>query len=66
VIQFVPRGKHFVSVIKTNQLMLFFVIVAASTEIYTEHINTFCGENVEFANVEHLVHEETTGLYKVH
>jgi hypothetical protein len=32
--------------------MLFFFNDTATTEIYTEHINTLCGQNVEFVNVK--------------
>jgi len=56
---------HFVSVIKSNQLMLYRGIIAVNSELQTKHTNTFCGQNIEFVNVKHLVHEETTGLYKV-
>jgi hypothetical protein len=42
-IQFVPRNKHTVSVIKTRQLMLYREIIAAGSEIHTKHINTLCG-----------------------
>jgi hypothetical protein len=56
---------HFVSVIKTNQLMLYREIIAVCSEIHTKHINTFCGQNVEFVNVKHLLLEETIGYYKV-
>jgi hypothetical protein len=37
--QFVPRCKHSVSVIKTNQLMLDREIIAVCSEIRTKHIN---------------------------
>ena len=46
-IQSVPRSKHSVSVIKTSQLMLYREIIAACSQIHTEHINTLCGQNVE-------------------
>jgi hypothetical protein len=39
-IQSVPRSKHSVQVIKTSQLMLHIFNNAASSEIYTKHINT--------------------------
>jgi hypothetical protein len=42
---------HTVSVIKTSQLMFYLFNVAASTEIYTKHINTLCGQNVELYKV---------------
>ena len=35
-------------VIQTNQLMLCREIIAACSEIHTKHVNTLCGQNVEF------------------
>jgi hypothetical protein len=61
-IQFVPRSKHFLFVIKTSQLMLYREIVAVCSEIHTKHINALCGLNVEFVNVKLVVHIVTTGL----
>ena len=43
---------------KTSQLMLYREITAVCSQIHTKHINTLCGQNVEFFNV-HIV---TTGL----
>jgi len=40
------------SVIKTNHLMLYREIFAVCFEIHTKHINTLCGQNVEFVNVQ--------------
>jgi len=51
-IQSVPRSKHFPSVIKTSQLMLYGEIIAVCSEIHIKHINTLCGENVELLNVK--------------
>jgi hypothetical protein len=51
-IQSVPRSKHSVSVIQTNQLMLYREIIAVCSEIHTKHINTLCGQNVELLNVK--------------
>ena len=51
-IQSVPRSKHFFSVIKTSQLMLYREIIAVCSEIHTKHINTLCGQNVQFVNVK--------------
>jgi len=28
-------------------------IIAVCSQIHTEHINTLCGQNVEFVNVKH-------------
>ena len=46
-IRLVPRSKHSLSVIKTNQLMLYREIIAVCSEIHTKHIYTLCGLNVE-------------------
>jgi len=61
-IQSVPRSKHTVLVLKTSQLMLYREIIAVCSEIHTEHINTFCGQNVELLNVKLVVHIVTTGI----
>jgi hypothetical protein len=50
------------SVIKTSQLMLYREIIAVCSQIHTKHTNTLCGQNVEFVNVELVVHRATTGL----
>jgi hypothetical protein len=42
--------------------MLYIYIDAATTEIYTKHINTLREQNVELLNVKLLVHMVTTGL----
>ena len=47
-IQPVPRSKHSVTAIKTSQLMLYREIIAVCSHIHTKHINTLCGQNVEF------------------
>jgi len=46
--QSVPRSKHSVCVIKTSQLMLYREIIAVCSQIHTKHINTVCGQNVDF------------------
>ena len=51
-IQFVPGSKHSVSVIKTNQLILYSEIIVVCFEIHTKNINTLCGQNVEFLSVK--------------
>ena len=38
--QFVPRCKHFIWFIKTNQFVLFVAKVAVCSQINTKHINT--------------------------
>ena len=48
----VPRSKHSVSVIKTSQLMLYREIIAVCSQIHTKHINTLCGQNVEFLSLK--------------
>jgi hypothetical protein len=40
--------------------MLFREIIAVCSEIHTKHINTLCGQNVEFVNVI------TDGTYSDH
>ena len=50
--QRVPRRKHYISVIKTSQLMLHREIIVVCSQIHTKHINTLCGRNVELLNVK--------------
>jgi hypothetical protein len=53
--------------------MLYREIMAVGSEIHTKHINTVCGQNVEFVNVKRggtysdhwVVHIVTTGLQSV-
>jgi hypothetical protein len=45
--------------------MLYREIIAFCSEIHTKHINTLCGQNVEFLNVKLAVLIVTTGLYRV-
>jgi len=42
--------------------MLYREIIAVCSEIHTKHINTLCGQNVEFVNVKPVVHMVTTGV----
>ena len=42
--------------------MLYREIMAVTSEIHTKHINTLCGQKVEFENVKLVVHIVTTGL----
>ena len=44
--------------------MLYREIIAVCSEIHIKHINTLCGQNVEFVSVKRLVHIVTTGLWK--
>jgi hypothetical protein len=53
--QSVPRSKHTVSFIRTNQLMLYREIIAVCSQIHTKHINTVCGQNVELLNIKLVV-----------
>jgi hypothetical protein len=38
-------------------------IMAVCSEIYTKHINTVCGQNVELLSVKLVVHIVTTVRY---
>jgi hypothetical protein len=49
------------SVIKSNKLMLYRELIVCS-QIHTKHINSLCGQNVEFLNVKLVVHIVTTVL----
>jgi len=40
--------------------MLYREIIAVCSQIHTKHINTLCGQNVEFVNVKLAVHIVTT------
>ena len=42
--------------------MLFKEMIAVFSQIYTKHINTVCGQNVELLNVKLVVQIVTTGL----
>jgi len=37
-------------------------IMVVCSEIHTKHVNTVCGQNVEFLNVKLVVHIVCTGL----
>jgi hypothetical protein len=41
--------------------MLYREVIAVYSQINTKHINTLCGQNVEFVNVKLMVHIVTTG-----
>jgi len=66
-IQSVPRSKHYISVIKTSQLVLYSEIIAFCSQIHTKDINTFFGQNVELLNVKpggtYSDHWALKGLY---
>jgi len=44
--------------------MLYREIIAVCSEIHTKHINTLCGQNVEFVSVKLLVLVVTSGCFK--
>jgi len=48
------------SVITTSLLMLYRKKIAVCSQIHTKHINTLCGQNVEFLNVK------AGGIYSDH
>jgi hypothetical protein len=62
-IQFVSLSKHYASVIKTSQLMLYREIIAVCSEIHTKHINTLCGQNVKFWMLKLVVHTVNNFLW---
>jgi len=39
--------------------------MTVSSQIHAKHINTVCGQNVEFLNVKLVVHMVTTGLQRI-
>ena len=41
-----------------NQSMLYREITAVCSDIHTKHINTLCGQNVDFVNVKLAVYED--------
>ena len=45
--------------------MLYREINAVCSQIHIKHINTLCGQNVEWLNVKLVVHIVTTGLQRV-
>ena len=56
------RAVNTVSVIQTNQLMLYREIIAVCSQIHTKHISTLCGQNVELSNVKLAVRGVASGL----
>jgi hypothetical protein len=48
----VTWGRLSLAIIKRNRLMLCGTMIAVCSEIHTKHINTLCGQNVEFLNVK--------------
>jgi hypothetical protein len=45
--------------------MLLGEIIAVCSQIHTKHINTLCGQNVEFFNDVLVVHIVTNAVYRV-
>jgi hypothetical protein len=45
---------HSVSFIKNSQLILYMEITSVCSETHTKHVNTLCGQNVEFVSVSPL------------
>jgi len=50
---FLPSSKHSVSVIKTDQLILYKTKVVLCSEFHAKHINAVCGPGLEFVNAIH-------------
>ena len=46
------RAVNTVAVIKTSEFMMCMEIMAVCSQIRTKHINTLCGQNVEFVSVK--------------
>jgi len=42
--------------------MLYREIIAVCSQIHTKHVNTLCGQNMEFVNVKLVVRIVTTGV----
>jgi hypothetical protein len=42
--------------------MLYREIIAVCSQIHAKHINTQCGQNIEFVNIKLAVRIVTTGL----
>jgi len=42
--------------------MLYREIIAVCSHIHTKHINTLCGQNIEFVSVKLAIHIVTTRL----
>jgi hypothetical protein len=45
--------------------MLYREIMAVCSEIHTKHINTVCGQDVEFVNVKLAAHQGSSRILKV-
>jgi hypothetical protein len=53
---------RYISITKTNQLMLFREKIYFYSNDHTEHINALCGRNVEFLMVNYVVYVVTIVL----
>jgi len=42
--------------------MLYMEIITVCSQIHTKHINTLCGQTVDFVNAKLVVHIVTIGL----
>jgi proteasome assembly chaperone (PAC2) family protein len=63
VVHIVTNGLQRVkTVTKTNQFMLYRIIIAVCSKIHTKHINTLRGLNVDFVNVKLVVHIVTVAV----
>jgi len=47
---------HAVWALKTSPLMLYCEIISVCSHIHTKHVNTLCGQNVEFFSVNTGIH----------
>ena len=54
--------RNFANAPTNDQLILFREIIAVCSEINIKHINTVCGQNVEFVNVTLVAYKVATGL----
>jgi hypothetical protein len=45
--------------------MLYMEIIAVCSQIHTKHINTLCGQNVEFGTLNRPVHVATNQLLRL-
>jgi hypothetical protein len=54
--------KGYISVTGTSQLMLYREIITVCSEIHKNHMNTLCGQNLEFLNVKLVVNIVTMGI----
>jgi len=58
--QLVPRSKHNLSIFKNNQLMLHTDVIALCFEVYAQHRDGFCGQNLQFYMSSLVLHKITT------